>query len=82
MDIVCAWCFVINRYCLAVNVIGFAYSGFQAFDLAYYLGKGKHIFVHHLRLHFDFAMDQASHAYSHFNTGHSGGYLLVSRLYI
>ncbi|KAH6801319.1 hypothetical protein C2S52_001783 [Perilla frutescens var. hirtella] len=34
------------RFCLAVNVIGFVYSGFQAFDLAYYLGKGKHIFVH------------------------------------
>lgn len=46
------------RYCLAVNVIGFGYSGFQAFDLAYYLGKGKHVFVHHLRHHFDFAMDQ------------------------
>ncbi|XP_057772664.1 CASP-like protein 4A3 [Salvia miltiorrhiza] len=46
------------RYCLAVNVIGFVYSGFQAFDLAFYLGKGKHVFVHHLRHHFDFAMDQ------------------------
>ncbi|KAL1551280.1 CASP-like protein 4A3 [Salvia divinorum] len=46
------------RFCVAVNVIGFVYSGFQAFDMAYYLGKGKHVFAHHLRLHFEFAMDQ------------------------
>ncbi|KAL0356042.1 UNVERIFIED_CONTAM: CASP-like protein 4A3 [Sesamum radiatum] len=34
------------RYCLAVNVIGFVYSGFQAYDLAYYLGTGKHIIAY------------------------------------
>ncbi|KAL0335724.1 UNVERIFIED_CONTAM: CASP-like protein 4A3 [Sesamum radiatum] len=52
--------YVEYRYCLAVNVIGFVYSGFQAFDLAYHLGTGKHVFAHHLRYHFDFTMDQAS----------------------
>lgn len=51
---------VVNRFCVAVNVIGFVYAGFQALDLAYYLGKGKHVFAHHLRYHFEFAMDQAS----------------------
>ncbi|KAG8378918.1 hypothetical protein BUALT_Bualt07G0034600 [Buddleja alternifolia] len=48
------------RYCLAVNVIGFVYSAFQAFDLAYYLGTEKHFISHHLRCHFDFSMDQAT----------------------
>lgn len=48
------------RYCLAVNVIGFVYSGFQACDLTYNLGTEKHVISHHLRYHFDFAMDQAS----------------------
>ncbi|KAL6541961.1 hypothetical protein OROGR_011447 [Orobanche gracilis] len=46
------------RYCLAVNVIGFVYSGFQAFDLAYYLTTGKRVVAHYLRRHFDFAIDQ------------------------
>ncbi|KAL7083943.1 hypothetical protein ACP275_14G193600 [Erythranthe tilingii] len=46
------------RYCVAVNVIGFAYSGFQAFDLGYNLGTGKRVISHHLHYHFDFAMDQ------------------------
>lgn len=46
------------RYCVAVTVIGFVYSGFQAWDLAYNLVTGKCIFSHHLRCHFDFAMDQ------------------------
>ncbi|XP_011101338.1 CASP-like protein 4A3 [Sesamum indicum] len=50
--------YVEYRYCLAVNVIGFTYSSFQAFDLAYHLGTGKHVFTHHLRYHFDFTMDQ------------------------
>ncbi|KAL3716883.1 hypothetical protein ACJRO7_008460 [Eucalyptus globulus] len=45
------------RFCLSVNVIGFAYSGFQ---LASHLISGKHL-RHHLRCHFDFFMDQASH---------------------
>ncbi|KAJ7956252.1 CASP-like protein [Quillaja saponaria] len=42
------------RYCLSVNIIGFVYSGFQAFDLAYHLVSGHH----HRRYHFDFFMDQ------------------------
>ncbi|XP_048138245.1 CASP-like protein 4A3 isoform X2 [Rhodamnia argentea] len=46
------------RFCLSVNVIGFAYSGFQAYDLAYHLITGKHVIRHHLRSHFDFFMDQ------------------------
>lgn len=46
------------RYCLSVAVIGFVYSGFQAYDLAYHLITGKHVIQHHLRNHFDFFMDQ------------------------
>uniref|UniRef100_A0A5B7C0X9 CASP-like protein n=1 Tax=Davidia involucrata TaxID=16924 RepID=A0A5B7C0X9_DAVIN len=46
------------RYCLAVTVIAFVYSGFQAYDLAYNLITGKHVISHHLRYHFDFSMDQ------------------------
>ncbi|XP_059656367.1 CASP-like protein 4A3 [Cornus florida] len=46
------------RFCVAVTVIGFAYSGFQAYDLAYHLISGKHVISHHLRYHFDFLMDQ------------------------
>lgn len=46
------------RYCLSVNVIAFVYSGFQAYDLAYYLAKGKHVIRYHLRQPFDFFMDQ------------------------
>ncbi|XP_057804586.1 CASP-like protein 4A3 [Salvia miltiorrhiza] len=46
------------RYCLVVNIIGFVYSGFQAYDLAYHLGTEKHVISHHLRYHFDFSMDQ------------------------
>ncbi|KAL8550750.1 hypothetical protein ACS0TY_000001 [Phlomoides rotata] len=46
------------RYCLAVNIVGFVYSGFQAVDLAYNLGTEKHVISHHLRYHFDFSMDQ------------------------
>ncbi|XP_073134232.1 uncharacterized protein [Henckelia pumila] len=46
------------RYCLAVNVVGFVYSGFQAYNLAYHLGSGKDVISHHLRYHFDFSMDQ------------------------
>ncbi|GFP79934.1 CASP-like protein 4a3 [Phtheirospermum japonicum] len=49
------------RYCVAVNVIGFVYSCFQAFDLAYHLATGKQVVAYHLRYHFDFTMDQASH---------------------
>ncbi|KAG2714515.1 hypothetical protein I3843_03G034400 [Carya illinoinensis] len=46
------------RYCMAVNVIGFAYSGLQAYDLVNYITTGKHIVWHPLRRHFDFSMDQ------------------------
>ncbi|GAU48981.1 hypothetical protein TSUD_245730 [Trifolium subterraneum] len=48
------------RYCLSVNVVGFAYSALQAFDLAYQLVSEKHMISHHLRYHFQFIMDQAS----------------------
>ncbi|XP_041008452.1 CASP-like protein 4A3 isoform X1 [Juglans microcarpa x Juglans regia] len=46
------------RYCMAVNVVGFAYSGLQAYDLVNYFINGKHIVWHHLRYYFDFSMDQ------------------------
>lgn len=46
------------RYCLSVNIIGFAYSALQACDLVYQLATGKHLISHHLRHHFDFFMDQ------------------------
>lgn len=46
------------RYLVAVNVIGFVYSGFQAYDLAYHLATAKHVISSHLRYFFDFAMDQ------------------------
>ena len=51
---------VICRYCLAVNVIGFVYSGLQGCDLAFHLRTGQHALRHHLRYHLDFFMDQAS----------------------
>ncbi|PKI59141.1 CASP-like protein 4A3 [Punica granatum] len=46
------------RFCLTINVIGFVYSGFQAYCSAYHLITGKHVIGHHLRRHFDFSMDQ------------------------
>lgn len=46
------------RYCMSANVIGFVYSGAQAFDLAYQSATGKNIVQHHLRYMFDFALDQ------------------------
>ncbi|XP_022737609.1 CASP-like protein 4A2 [Durio zibethinus] len=46
------------RYCLSVNVIGFVYAGFQAYDLAYYLITEKRVIHHYLRQPFDFFMDQ------------------------
>ncbi|KAJ4729205.1 CASP-like protein [Melia azedarach] len=48
------------RYCMAVNVIAFAYSGFQAYDLVYQLTSGKCKGKQHLRYYFDFSMDQIS----------------------
>ncbi|KAE9610069.1 hypothetical protein Lalb_Chr07g0182701 [Lupinus albus] len=46
------------RYCLSMNVIAFAYAGFQACNLVYQVVTGKHIINHHLRYHFNFLMDQ------------------------
>ncbi|KAJ6294044.1 hypothetical protein OIU76_022176 [Salix suchowensis] len=46
------------RYCLAVNVIGFVYAGFQAYDLSYHIATGKHVIRHHLRYRFNLFMDQ------------------------
>ncbi|XP_050382144.1 CASP-like protein 4A3 [Argentina anserina] len=46
------------RYCLAVNVLGFVYSGIQTYDLVYYFTTGKHVVQHYLRYYFDFLMDQ------------------------
>ncbi|XP_006581928.1 CASP-like protein 4A2 isoform X2 [Glycine soja] len=46
------------RYCLSVNIIGFAYSALQACDLTCQLATGKRLISHHLRNHFDFFMDQ------------------------
>ncbi|CAI0545792.1 unnamed protein product [Linum tenue] len=62
------------RYCLSVNVIGFAYSAFQAYDLGYYMGTGKHVIRHHLRWHFNFFTDQASPWFLH----NALSYLLIS----
>ncbi|GMI68405.1 CASP-like protein 4A1 [Hibiscus trionum] len=44
------------RFCMAVNVIGFVYSGIQAYDLAYQLASRKP--RSHLRRYIDFALDQ------------------------
>ncbi|KAK6924864.1 Casparian strip membrane protein domain, partial [Dillenia turbinata] len=49
------------RYCVAINVIAFVYSGFQACDLAYNWVAGKRVVQYHLRRHFDFAIDQAKY---------------------
>ncbi|EPS65781.1 hypothetical protein M569_08996, partial [Genlisea aurea] len=48
------------RYSLAVNVIGFVYSGFQACDLGYRIGTKKQQAPIRIRRRycFDFAMDQ------------------------
>ncbi|KAJ8750117.1 hypothetical protein K2173_014032 [Erythroxylum novogranatense] len=46
------------RYCLTVNVIGFVYSGVQAYDLAYSLTAGKQSVRSQLRYLFDFSSDQ------------------------
>ncbi|PPS05126.1 hypothetical protein GOBAR_AA15543 [Gossypium barbadense] len=47
-------------YCLAVNVIGFVYAGFQAYDVSYYLMTETHVIHHYLFPPFEFFMDQAS----------------------
>ncbi|CAA0836111.1 CASP-like protein 4A3 [Striga hermonthica] len=46
------------RYCVAVNVIAFVYSGFQSFEVAYHLATGKLVIVHQLRHLVSFTMDQ------------------------
>lgn len=43
---------------MAVNVIGFVYSGFQAYDVAYQLTSGKQKLRSHLRFYLDFILDQ------------------------
>ncbi|XP_022774414.1 CASP-like protein 4A1 [Durio zibethinus] len=46
------------RFCMAVNVIGFVYSGIQAYDLAYQLTFGKQKPRSRLRCYLDFVLDQ------------------------
>ncbi|XP_010678754.2 CASP-like protein 4A3 [Beta vulgaris subsp. vulgaris] len=46
------------RFCLSVNVLGFIYAAFQAYDVANLLVTGTHVISHHLRYQFDFIMDQ------------------------
>ncbi|XP_037493599.1 CASP-like protein 4A1 isoform X1 [Jatropha curcas] len=48
------------RYCMSINVMGFVYSGLQAYDLAYSLATGKHFGRNQLRYLLDFTIDQAS----------------------
>ncbi|OMO69739.1 hypothetical protein COLO4_28951 [Corchorus olitorius] len=49
---------VFYRFCMAVNVIGFVYSGIQAYDLAYQLTSGKQKPRTRLRCYLDFVLDQ------------------------
>ncbi|XP_077253676.1 CASP-like protein 4A3 isoform X2 [Tasmannia lanceolata] len=46
------------RYCLSVTVIGFVYSGFQAYGQVHHFITGKHIIRRTFRYYFDFSMDQ------------------------
>uniref|UniRef100_A0A7N0TZQ2 CASP-like protein n=1 Tax=Kalanchoe fedtschenkoi TaxID=63787 RepID=A0A7N0TZQ2_KALFE len=46
------------RYCLSITVIAFAYAGLQACSQSYHLITGKNVIKHHLRHHFEFAIDQ------------------------
>ncbi|XP_052174769.1 CASP-like protein 4A3 isoform X2 [Diospyros lotus] len=46
------------RYCLAVTIIGFAYSGLQACALAVHIVVGKRLISNHPRHLLEFAMDQ------------------------
>ncbi|GAV74631.1 DUF588 domain-containing protein [Cephalotus follicularis] len=46
------------RYCMAVNVIGFAYSGLHACDVAYQLITGNLKRQSQVRCYLDFSMDQ------------------------
>ncbi|KAM7267981.1 hypothetical protein ACFE04_010147 [Oxalis oulophora] len=51
------------RYCMALNVICFLYSGVQGVDLAYQLATGKLRAINSYRYQIDFLIDQ-SYAYS------------------
>lgn len=53
----CQW---FCRFCLAVDAIGFVYSGLQAYDLVYISARGKHLAQHRFRPYLDFSLDQAS----------------------
>ncbi|KAJ8631103.1 hypothetical protein MRB53_024426 [Persea americana] len=47
------------RYCISVTIIGFVYSGFQAYALTHHLlTVGKHVIPHPIRYYFDFSLDQ------------------------
>ncbi|KAK8653312.1 hypothetical protein V6N13_127319 [Hibiscus sabdariffa] len=46
------------RFCMTVNVIGFVYSGIQAYHLAFQLASGKRKPRSRLRCYIDFASDQ------------------------
>ncbi|KAL3529592.1 hypothetical protein ACH5RR_008914 [Cinchona calisaya] len=46
------------RYLVAVNVVGFVYSGFQACCSAYNLATGNHVISNPPCYYFDFSMDQ------------------------
>ncbi|XWS30351.1 hypothetical protein CRYUN_Cryun24cG0109800 [Craigia yunnanensis] len=52
------YCYKEFRFSMAVNVIGFVYSGIQAYDLAYQLASGKHKHRSRLRCYLDFVLDQ------------------------
>lgn len=47
-----------NRYCVAVNVIGFLYAGFQVSSQVMQMKKGKPVIGRPAGHYFDFAMDQ------------------------
>ncbi|KAG9449985.1 hypothetical protein H6P81_009950 [Aristolochia fimbriata] len=46
------------RYCISVTVIGFMYSGFQAYALVHHLVTGKDLIPHPFRQYLDFSLDQ------------------------
>ncbi|RWR85590.1 CASP-like protein 4A3 [Cinnamomum micranthum f. kanehirae] len=47
------------RYCISVTIIGFVYSGFQAYALTHHLMTvGKHLIPHPIHYYFDFSLDQ------------------------
>ncbi|XP_077244085.1 CASP-like protein 4A3 [Tasmannia lanceolata] len=46
------------RYCISATVIGFVYSGFQAYGMAHHFITGEHLIPIPIRYYFDFSMDQ------------------------